>query len=97
MLVFQQFVRADVLVAFAEHNEVGAARLSFEGERAGRTLARGLGNGLASDVCHDDLRACGEAVVERDSLAVAVVTNRAVVGRGGIGDACLCAFSGRPA
>ena len=59
LLVFQQFVRTDVAVAFAEHNEVGAARLSFEGEGEGRTLACGLCYGLAADVRHLYLCAWG--------------------------------------
>ena len=32
-LILQHLVRADSSAVFAEHNQIGAARLSFEGER----------------------------------------------------------------
>ena len=96
-LILQHLVRADSSAVFAEHNQIGAARLSLERNRQGSALARGLRQSLTADVRHDYLRACGEAVVERDGLAVAVVANRAIFGCGAGGDACLSACEGRPA
>ena len=96
-LILQHLVRADSSAVFAEHNQIGAARLSLERNRQGSALARGLRQSLTADVRHDYLRACGEAVVERDGLAVAVVANRAIFGCGAGGDACLSACAGRPA
>ena len=96
-LILQHLVRADSSAVFAEHNQIGAARLSLERNRQGSALARGLRQSLAADVRHDYLRACGEAVVEAYGLAVAVVANGAVVGCRAGGAASLSACEGRPA